>query len=323
MRRREFILGLGGAAAWPLAARAQQANRVRRVAILNPSAGDYLKREIDVLHQALQSLGWRDGANVRIDYRADEENLKAAAERLIARQPDVAFTVGAEPLQLLRERSRSMPIVFAMVSDPVGSGFVRSLARPGGNVTGFMNFEPSIAGKWIALLKEMAPHLECVMALEYPGKATWRGYEQEIEAAGRSQGIAVSTAFVRSADEIESSFTKLPRDPRCGVIVMPDIVTNNNRELIARLAAQGGLPAVYPFRMFAASGGLMSYGVDRIEIFRRAASYVDRILRGEQPSDLPVQAPTKFELVINLKTAKALGLEVPLHLQQLADEVIE
>jgi putative ABC transport system substrate-binding protein len=310
-------------AAWPMAARAQQTDRARRLAIINPNSGDLLSTENLAFRRALQRLGWRDAENIQIDYAHEREDPEAAAVRLLAFQPDVILTVGVEVLEALQRHTQTAPIVFTIVSDPLGSGFVKSLARPGGNVTGFMNFEYSILGKWIAILKEIVPQISHAAVIEFPGKPTLPGYERELHAAIQSLGIPIALDFVHDTADIERSVKSLAIEPKGGLIVMPDIITNTNRQFITGLAAQHGIPAVYPYRLFAVAGGLVSYGVDRVEIMRKAATYVDRILRGESVGDLPVQAPTKFELVVNLKAAKAVGLTIPEFFLLRADEVIE
>jgi putative tryptophan/tyrosine transport system substrate-binding protein len=320
MRRREFVTLLGGTAVWPLAAGALQADQLRRLGFLSPSTPG---QEDSAFLEALQQLGWRDGENIRIDSRHEREDLQTAAVRLLALQPDVTLSVGADALKALQEHTQSVPIVFTIITDPIGSGFVRSLARPGGNVTGFMTFEFSIVGKWIAVLKELAPQVNHATVIDSPDKPEWPGYARVIATVAQSLGMTIVPEFVRNTADIEHSIDNSAREPNGGLIVMPDRITNENRELIAGLVAQHGLPAIYPYRMYVAGGGLVSYGIDRIDIFRRAASYVDRILRGEKPGDLPVQAPTKFELAVNLKTAKALGLTIPESFLVRADEVIE
>jgi len=330
--RREFIALIGGAAAaWPLAARAQQSGGMRRIGVLTTfSDRDALAEGwLAAFRKGLDELEWRDGRNVQIDYRraaGDADRLRAFAKELVARQPDVIFAVTTPAVAALLAVTRTLPIVFAQVSDPVGSGFVASLARPGGKVTGFtnINIESSIGGKWLQLVKQIAPAVRRVAMIYNPPTSPFaRYYLRPFEAAGPAYGVQASAAAVDSDVDIENALAALAREPGGGFVVLPDTFTGMHRDQIVALAARYRLPAVYPFRWFAEIGGLLSYGIDSDDMFRRAASYVDRILKGEKPADLPVQAPTKFELVINLKTAKALGLEVPPTLLALADEVIE
>jgi putative ABC transport system substrate-binding protein len=330
VKRREFITLVGGAAAtvWPHAARAQQAERMRRIGMLI----GYLEQDADArtrvtaLLHALQTLGWVEGRNIHISYGyagSDGARLRAAAQALVAAAPDVIVVQSNPAVIALREANRTIPTVFVQVGDPVGSGFVEGLARPGGNLTGFSTSDPEMGGKWLELLKEVAPATNRVAVILDPEIKGNMGYLPSTEAAASIHKIAVSTVGVRDASEIERAVTAVAREPHGALMVLPNPLNGANRELIARLAATHLLPSIYAFRPYVASGGLLSYGPDPDDLFRRAASYVDRILRGAKPSELPVQAPVKFELVINLKTAKALGLDVPLHLQQLADEVIE
>jgi putative ABC transport system substrate-binding protein len=329
MRRREFITLLGGAAAsWPLAARAQQPDRVRRIGVLmsfsesDPDAQALLSAFV----QALPALGWTDGRNVRIDTRwagGEANQLKAHAVELVSLKPDAILVAGTLGLLALRQETRSIPIVFVQVGDPVESGLVASLAHPGGNITGFTTFEHAIGGKWLALLKEIAPRIGRVAVILNPENATHPGLLRAIETLAPSSGVQVTPVRVRDAGDIERAVNAFAPGPDPGLIVLPDAVTLVHRDLIIALAARYRLPATYPIRSFAMSGGLISYGYVAADLYRRAALYVDRILRGASPADLPIQAPTKFELVINLKTAKALGLDVPWFLQQRADEVIE
>jgi putative ABC transport system substrate-binding protein len=329
MRRREFITLAGGAAAaWPLAARAQQAERVRRVGVLmNLTADDdEASRRVTALAQGLQQLGWTDGRNVRIDYRwgaADTDHSRRYAAELVALAPDVMLASGSPAVAALQQAARTVPMVFVNIADPVGAGFVDSLAKPGGNATGFIVFEYVISAKWLELLKDIAPQLKRVAVLRDAAIAAGIGQLAVIQAAGPSFGVEVRPVGVRDADEIERALTAFARSSNGGLIVTGSVLAAVHRKLIIALAARDRLPAVYPYRYFATSGGLISYGPDTIDPFRRAAGYVDRILKGEKPADLPVQAPTKYELVINLKTAKALGLTVPDSLLALADEVIE
>jgi putative ABC transport system substrate-binding protein len=331
IRRRELIAALGGAAAtWPLAARAQQPDRVRRIGVLM----GYAESDSDAqawyatFREELQKLGWTAGRNAQIDTRwatpADAGSMRRFAKELVALQPDLFLSSTTPTTTALLQQTRTIPIVFAIVADPIGSGFVASFARPGGNVTGFIFTEPTMAGKWLELLKEIAPRVARVAMLFNPASATYAEYWlSPFKAAAASFAIEPIAAPVRDRSELESVVAAQAREPNGGLIAMPDSFTDAHRAEITSLAARYRLPAVYPFRFFVEVGGLMSYGVDRTDNFRRAATYADRILKGEKPSELPVQAPFKYELVINLKTAKALGLDVPLHLQQLADEVIE
>jgi putative ABC transport system substrate-binding protein len=329
IRRREFITLLGGAAAaWPLTARAQQGERMRRVGVLNPFAENdpEVLANITAFRQALQKLGWTDGRNLRIDYRwggANPERIRAHATELVALEPDVILVSSPLALQPLQQETRSIPIVFTGVSDPAGSGFVASLAHPGGNVTGFAVAEFSMYGKYLELLKEVAPHVTRVAVMMNPEQVPQAGNWRAIETVAPSFKVLLTAAHVRDAAEIERVIDAFARESNGGLIVLPSALTIVHRELIIALAARHRLPAVYAFRQFVVDGGLMSYGVDLVDQYRQAASYVDRILRGEKPAELPVQQPTQFKLLINLKTAKALGLEVPWFLQQRADEVIE
>ena len=328
MRRREFITLLGGAAAWPLAARAQQPERMRRIGVLigaietDPEA----QARIVAFKEGLQALGWTDGRNVHIDYRfgsADLDLTRKYAAELVGLMPDVILANSPLVLRALRQQTSTIPIVFALVVDPVGEGFINSLAQPGGNITGFTSLEYPMSGKWLEVLKEISPNVRRVGAINQAENVTGAGYLRALESAALTMGMQLIAAHVRDAAEIERAIVATASQSNGGLIILPSPLALVNREMIVKLAAQHRLPAVYPFRYFVASGGLMSYGVDTVEVFRRSASYIDRILKGEKPAALPVQQPTKFELLINLKTAKALGLEVPWFLQQRADEVIE
>ena len=331
--RRKFLATLlgGAAVAWPLAAGAQQSGGMRRIGVLTTfSDRDALAEGwLAAFRKGLDELEWRDGRNVQIDYRraaGDADRLRAFAKELVARQPDVIFAVTTPAVAALLAETRTLPIVFAQVSDPVGSGFVASLARPGGNVTGFtnINIESSIGGKWLQLVKQVAPAVRRVAMIYNPPTSPFAGYYlRPFEAAGPAYGVQASAAAVDSDVDIENALAVLAREPGGGFVVLPDTFTGMHRDQIVALAARYRLPAVYPFRWFAEIGGLLSYGIDSDDMFRRAASYVDRILKGAKPADLPVQAPTKYELIINTTTAKALGLEVPPTLLSLADEVIE
>ena len=331
MRRRDFVQGIAASTAWSLAARAQRASRMRRIGLLTTfSDSDALAEGwLTAFRKGLDELGWRDGHNVQIDYRraaGDAERLAAFAKDLVTLQPDVVFAVTTPAVASLLRETHTLPIVFAQVSDPVGSGFAASLARPGGNVTGFtnINIEASIGGKWLELVTQIAPAVRRVIMIYNPPTAPFANYYlRPFEAAGTAQGVQARPAAVDSDTEIENTLDSLAREPGGGFVVLPDTFTGIHRDQIVSLAAHYRLPAVYPFRWFAEIGGLLSYGIDSDDMFRRAASYVDRILKGEKPAELPVQAPTKFEMVINLKTAKALGIGVPPMLLATADEVIE
>jgi putative ABC transport system substrate-binding protein len=327
--RRDFITLLGGAAAWPLAARAQQGERMRRVGVLVAAAADdleYRARNVAFL-QSLQQLGWADGRNVRIDTRwatTNSDDVRRHAAELAALAPDVLVAAtGTITVAALLQATRTVPIVFVVVIDPVGAGFVASLARPGGNATGFTTFEYGMSGKWLELLKEIAPGTTRVAVLRDPAIASGIGQFGAIQAVAPSLKVELSPVDVRDAGEIESAVTAFAHSANGGLIVTPSALTTRYRDLIVALAARHKLPAVYANRYFVTGGGLTFYGPDFIDQYRRAAGYVDRILKGEKPADMPVQAPTKYELVINLKTAKALGLEVPATLLARADEVIE
>jgi putative tryptophan/tyrosine transport system substrate-binding protein len=328
MRRRQFITLLGGAAAWPLTARAQQPERMRRIGVLMNIAADDSETQARraAFLQGLQELGWSEGRNLRIDYRwgvGDSDRHRTNAAELVALAPDVILVHGGPIMGALQRATRTVPIVFVSVTDPVGAGYVASLARPGGNATGFILFEFGISGKWLELLKQIAPRLTRVAVLRDP--AIPSGTEQfgAIQAVAPSFSVELSPIDVRDASGIERAVTAFARQPDGGLIVTAAAFAQIHRALIMTLAARHRLPAVYPYRYVVTSGGLISYGPDQIDQYRRAAGYVDRILKGEKPADLPVQAPTKYELVINLKTAKALGLDVPPMLLARADEVIE
>jgi ABC-type uncharacterized transport system substrate-binding protein len=327
MKRREFIALLGGAAAaWPMAARAQQDGRVRLVGVVGGFAEAEMRPLLIALRDKLKELGWTEGRNLSIDARLGRGNFKRMADEaglLIGLNPDVIVAQGTPGLTAVREHSRTVPVVFLFVADPVRTGLIESLARPGGYATGFTNFEFTIGGKWLELLKELNPRVAHVTLISNPANPAADQFSQFIAATARSAGLDLVIASVRNATDIAVVITSASRQPDAGLIVVPDSLTTIHRELIIGLAAHHRLPAVYPFRIFPAEGGLISYGLDFAEIYRQAAVYVDRILRGAQPSDLPVQAPNKFELVINLKTAKALGLDVPPNLLARADEVIE
>ncbi len=331
MRRREFISLFGVAAAtWPIAAQAQQSDMVRRIGVLMPFAetDPELNRELTAFVRQLNELGWAEDRNLRISYRwaaGDVQRLQVMAKELVALQPDIIFTRSTPATAALLKQTQAIPIIFATVSDPVGERFVESLARPGSNVTGFTNVESSLTGKWLELLKEVAPSIKRVAFIFDPQLAPGGGsyYTSLIGASARSFAVEPTATPVHDAVEIERAIGEFAREPNAGLIVLPDATTNIHRRLIIALAARYRVPAIYEFRDMVVDGGLISYGVDVVDQFRQAAGYVDRILKGEKPSQLPVQTPTKYELAINLKTAKALGLEVSLLLQQRADAVIE
>jgi len=330
MKRRTFITLLGGAAAgWPQAARAQQAERVRRIGLLQglaESDPEAQARNV-AFRQALEALGWTEGRNIRIDYRfagGDPARVQAYATELVNAAPDLIVGHSTPVAAALKQATRTIPIVLVAVNDPLGQGFVASLARPGGNITGFAFVEFTMVGKWLELLKEMAPGIRQVALVFNPLTAPYyRVYLRQLGAAPATLGAELAAAPVRDEAEIEAAVAALAREPAGALIAAPDPFTNAHRGLIMALAGRHRLPAVYAFREFVAEGGLMSYGPDTIDMARRSASYVDRILKGAAPAELPVQQPIKFELAINLKTAKALGLNVPAFLQQRADEVIE
>ena len=317
MRRREFITLIGGAAAvWPLAGRAQQADRTRRIGVLMPLTADdpVGQARIAALREGLEKLGWIEGRNIRIDTRwmttGDVESMQRFAKELVALQPDLIVTQSTPITATLLQETRTIPVVFALVADPIGSGFVASFAKPGGNVTGFVTIEPTMAGKWLELLKEIAPRAARVAFLFNPATATYFEYWlNPFKAAAVSFAVEAIAAPVRDRSELESVIAEQARTPNGGLVVMPDTFMDIHRVELTSLAARYRLPAVYPYRQYTAVGGLLSYGDDLIDNFRRAPTYVDRILKGEKPSELPVQGPVKFHLVINLKTAKSLGHE--------------
>jgi putative tryptophan/tyrosine transport system substrate-binding protein len=330
MRRREFIGLLGGAAgAWPLAARAQQPGGVRRIGVLMASSADDPESQarIAAFVQGLQQLGWTDGRNVRIDTRwatTNIDDIRRHAAELAALAPDVILSgTGTATVAPLLQATRTVPIVFVLVIDPVGAGFIASLARPGGNATGFTIFEYGMSGKWLELLKEIVPRTTRAAVLRDPTIASGIGQFATIQALGPVLGVELSPLDVRDAPEIERAVTAFAGSDNGGLIVTASALATRHRDLIVALAARHKLPAVYPGRWFVTAGGLISYGPDYVDQFRRAAAYVDRILKGEKPADLPVQAPIKYELVINLKTAKALGLDLSPMLLARADEAIE
>jgi putative ABC transport system substrate-binding protein len=329
VKRREFITLIGSAAAWPLAARAQQRKQMRRVGVLMnvPADNPEGMARLAAFLQGLQELGWTVGRNIQIDYRwgsPDADRIRKDAAELLALDPDVILSSGTPTVVALQRATRTVPIVFALVSDPVGAGYVENLARPGGNITGFSALvEYGTSGKWLELLKEIAPHVMRAAVLRDPALGLGTGQLAALQAVAPALGVELTPIGVHDASEIERGITAFGRSPNGGMIVTASTPALIHRELITLLAARNRLPAVYAFRYFVTVGGLISYGVDSIDPFRRATGYVDRILKGEKPADLPVQAPTKYELVINFKTAKALGLEVPPTLLARADEVIE
>ena len=329
MNRREFIPLLGGAAvAWPLAARAQQGGRMRRVGVLQNLASDDPAEQARLMAfgQGLQELGWTIGQNVRIENRwsaGDPDRIRRNTEEMVALAPDVILASGNAGVAPLLQATRTVPVVFVIVPDPVGAGFVDSLARPGGNATGFIAYEYGLSGKWLEVLKEIAPGVTRAAVIRDPALASGPGQFAAIQSIAPSLGVEVSPVNVRDAGEIERAITAFAHSPNGGLIVTGSALVGIHRHLIIALAARHKLPAVYVERTYVAAGGLISYGSDFLDQYRRAASYVDRILKGEKPADLPVQQPTKYELVINLKTAKALGLDIPPTLLARADEVIE
>jgi ABC-type uncharacterized transport system substrate-binding protein len=329
VRRRDFIAVFGGAAVtWPFGAGAQQGERMRRVGVLTPFAADDAEghARLTAFAQGLQQLGWTVGQNIRIDYRWGDDKadtMRKYAAELVALAPEVILANSSPAVSSCLQATRTIPIVFAVVADPVGAGFVESLARPGGNATGFTVFEYSIAGKWLELLKEIAPHVTRAAVLRDSAIAAGPGQLGAIQAVASSLGIELRPVDVRDAGEIERSLTVFAQGSNGGLIVTGSPAAAARRDLIVALAARHRLPAVYNSRLYGAVGGLICYGPNLLDQFRRAAGYVDRILKGEKPADLPVQAPTKYELVINLKTAKALGLDIPTTVLARADEVIE
>ena len=330
MQRREFITLLGASTfAWPLAARAQQATGVRRVAFLHP----YPENDAEVLarviafREGLESLGWTENRNIRIEHRysgGDLGRIRAYATELVHSAPGLIVGSGTPITAALKKATSTIPIVFNLVNDPVGQGFVASLSRPGGNITGFTFIDFPLIGKWLEMIKEIAPGVRHIALMFNPDTTPfYPAFLHELEAANKSLAVELSASPVHDEAEVEAAITALAREPGGGLIAAPDAFINNHRRAIMTLTERHRLPAIYGFRQFAREGALISYGPDSGDIVRRSAGYVDRILKGERPADLPVQAPTKYELVINFKTAKALGIDVPLHLQQIADEVIE
>jgi ABC-type uncharacterized transport system substrate-binding protein len=329
MRRRDFIAGIGGTAlAWPSAVQAQQSGSVRRVGVLIPfDSGDpYAQSLVAAFKQRLYDLGWIENRNIRLEYRyqgSDIERIRAGVAELVALAPDIIVVWSNPAVEVLRQATQTIPIVFVLVSEPVGSGFITNLAHPGGNLTGFQNFEPAMGGKWLQLLKEIAPSVQRIAVVHNQNIAANVSFLRTAEALSASVGVTVTAAALHETAAIEPVLATFAREPGGGLIVTPNPFNTANDELIIALAARLGLPAIYPFRPFAVKGGLVSYGFDTVEQQRGAAKYVDLILRGAKPGDLPVQLPANYQLIINLKTAKALGLDVPVQLQQRADEVIE
>lgn len=328
MRRRDFIALAGAsAAAWPLAANGQQLEQVRRIGVLMATADDREGR-LAAFREALRELGWVEGRNVKFEVRwgaGSSVRTSAFAAELAGASPDVLLAHASLSLKALKKETGTIPIVFTVVTDPVGTGFVQSLARPGGNTTGLMNFEAAMMGKWLELLKEISPTIARVALLFNPDTAPGGGdyFLRFFETAAPQFGVKSIAVPVRDGLGLDSAIAALAREPDCGLIVMSDVFTMTHHEAIGSLAAHHRLPAVYPFRYFATAGGLVSYGIDVLDLFKKAGLYVDRILKGAKPADLPVQAPTKFELVVNLKAAKALGITIPPTLLARADEVIE
>jgi len=330
MRRRDFIAGVGLIAApvlWPFAARAQ-GEPVRQIAILTTrSSGDpSFQASYAGFAEVLARAGWVEGRNIRFEYRfgaGDADRIAAHAAELIGRSPDVILCNSTQVTAILKQRTSTIPVVFVNVADPIASGFVASFAHPGSNITGFTSEEFSFSGKWLTLLKDLTPQLSTVMVLYDQANSNWKGYLHTIERAASTMGVSIRAAPAANIGQMERHIESFAYQRGAGMIVVPSGQTVNNREMIAALAVRHRLPAIYPYKVFAISGGLASYGSDENDLYRRAAQYVDRILRGAKPADLPVQAPTKFEFVINMKAAKAMGLSVPNSLQLLADEVIE
>jgi putative ABC transport system substrate-binding protein len=329
MRRREFITLLGGAAAWPIAARAQQPNRMRRMGLLLAGTleGDgEAEARLKAFRERLAKLGWIEGRNLVMVVRAftgEGEQVRAYARELAGLSLDVILVVSNPVLAAMRQAAPATPIVFVQVGDPVGSGFVSSLAHPGGTITGFMHYEPAMGGKWLETLKEVSPGISRALVLLLPDVAANVEFLRAAQAAGPAHNVAVEGAGVRNTDDVVRAMTSFGDGPAAGVVALPNPVTGGNRKLIADLAIKQRLSTIAAFRYVAASGALVSYGIDVLALFQSAAGYIDRILKGENPADLPVQAPIKYELVINLKTARALGFDVPAMLLARADEVIE
>ena len=329
MRRREFITFIGGAAAWPAVVRAQQPERIRRIGILMGTANDQEgQSRVGSLEAGLQHLGWHNGRNLQIEYRwaaGNLERMQAFAKEIVDLSPDLIVASNTPVVAILKQQTQTIPIVFVMVSDPVGSGFVELMARPGHNITGFTNFEYSMTGKWLEMLKAMAPQVTRVGLLLNPETNPGNGslYTLPVNTAASSFGVTPISLLIHNAGDIEQLIAEFANPSGGGLIVIPDAFTTSYGDKIIAAAARHSVPTVFSYGIWSHHGGLMSYGIDTADHYRRSAIYVDRILKGAKPADLPVQAPVKFEMIINLKTAKTLGLDAPLHLQQLADEVIE
>ena len=328
MQRREFITLLGGAAIWPLAARAQQRDRIRQIGVLSPFSGNYpeTNTRLAAFKERLEQLGWTEGRNIRIEYRFSDGNIertRSAAAELVALAPDVIVAYANPAVSALKPITSTIPIVFTQVSDPVGSGFVTNLSNPGGNITGFHSFEPAIGGKWLEVLKQIAPSVRRVAVVHDPRIAANVSFFRAAEFASSSLGVTVTSAGVTNAADIEREIPAFAQEPNGGLVVAPAPSTFDRRDLIIALAERWRLPAIYSYRFNVKSGGLISYGYEGIEQFQQAATYVDRILRGTNPSGLPLQLPSKYQLVINLKAAKAIGLSIPAAFLLRADEVIE
>jgi putative ABC transport system substrate-binding protein len=327
LKRREFITLIGGGAAWPLVARAEQPDHVKRVGVLMGALEKTPETQarLAAFRQGLEKLGWAEGRNIHIEYRfaLGDSQIQALTKELVALQPDVVLAHGPFAAAALHRETRTIPVVFASIGDPIGFGLIASLARPGGNFTGMTTYEASIGGKWLAMLKEIAPSVRRAAVMGNRRTTNYDYYLHSIEAAAKSLAIELVPTLVENAADIERAIGSFARVSDGGLIVLPDPTTTANSASIISQTAQHRVPTVYPIRFFVANGGLMSYGNDRIEELRQAAAYVDRILKGEEPADLPVQAPTKFELAVNLKTARALGLSMPPALLATADEVIE
>jgi putative tryptophan/tyrosine transport system substrate-binding protein len=326
MQRREFVILLGAAAAWPLSGRAQQlTSRMRRIAVLD-SAGREDEPNVESFRKRLDELGWHEGRNIEIEIRLADGNSGRAhnyADDLIATNPDIFLATNTQMVELIRAGSSKTPIVFVFVPDPIGSGLISSFAHPGRNITGFTNFEPSVGGKWLEILKDVVPGFNRVAVLLDAANPTQPEYERAIEAAASPLAVQVNPASLKDFAGIEQLVQTAAREPGGGLVVAPNALAVTYRDRIIALTAQNRLPTIYPYSEFAAAGGLMSYGFSRATLYQQAAGYVDRILKGEHPNDLPVQSPTKFELVVNLKTARSLGLVIPKPVLLIADEVIE
>lgn len=325
MQRRQFISVLSSAAAWPLAARAQNRAIPPLVGVLSGFSESQMQAPLKAFRSELSRLGWVEGSNLLLDAvtTADYERNAAEAGRLVSRNPDVIVVMGTPGLTGVRRHTQTIPVVFTLVADPVQAGVIGSLARPSGNATGFTNFEFSIGAKWVELLRELRPNLDSITVLANPANPSSNSIARAAENAGQTLSIEITTDLIRNESDIEAAISNVGQRPRGGLIVLPDALTVVQGDLIVNLAGRHRIPAIYPFRLFAEKGGLLVYGIDVPEVYRQAAGYVNRILRGTKPSDLPIQAPNKFELIINLKCARALGLEIPPTLLVRADEVIE